>query len=325
MANTTTRPRSYAGHLRLSTATTLALTALALASCSGSPESSEANDATSELALGPPPDAAGPIWGVTIDDVSSLSSITTSLSKLSKKPTARIVFDEFVHASYYLQPATKIHAVSYVMGELLDSEYVSLYSPADYQSRAVEYLNALAPVVDIWEVGNEINGEWVCGKNASHCTSSQTADVVSKMSGAYDQVKARGQRASLTLYYNKGCYSSSANEMFTWAQANVPARMKSGLDYVLISYYEDDCNGLQPNWSSVFTQLAAMFPNSKVGFGECGTSRASHKAAYVDHYYRMSVQAPRYVGGYFWWYFREDMVPATKSLWTVLDNAIAGR
>jgi hypothetical protein len=35
----------------------------------------------------------------------------------------------------------------------------------------------------------------------------------------------------------------------------------------------------------------------------------------------MSVNVPRYVGGYFWWYFAEDMVPDTSPLLSVLTKA----
>jgi hypothetical protein len=199
------------------------------------------------------------------------------------------------------------------MGEILDSYVVSQYSVADYAKRAEEYLSTLGNNVDLWEVGNEINGEWL----------GSTADVVAKMTAAYDSVKKRGKKAELTLYYNQGCWSDKAHEMFAWADRNVPASMKQGLDVVLVSYYEDDCNGLQPDWPTVFQRLGVMFPNSLIGFGECGTKRSSKKAAYVDRYYRMKIDHPRYVGGYFWWYFREDMVPKTKSLWSTLAAAIA--
>jgi hypothetical protein len=62
--------------------------------------------------------------------------------------------------------------------------------------------------------------------------------------------------------------------MLTWAQANVPAQMKQGLDYVLVSYYNDSCSPSQPepNWQTLFANLSAMFPNAKVGFGEVGWS-----------------------------------------------------
>jgi hypothetical protein len=253
-----------------------------------------------------------PLHGVTIDDVSRLPDITASLSKLSRRPTARIVFDEFVDPDYYRRPVVEISKVSYVMGELLDSFYMPRYTVDGYTQRVRQYLNALSDVVDIWEIGNEINGEWL-GRNT---------DVVAKMTHAYDIVQSQNKATALTLYYNQGCWETPANEMFRWADTNVPAYMKQGLTYVFVSYYEDDCNGLQPNWQAVFEKLHRMFPNSKIGFGEVGTARKVKKEAYLDRYYRMKVSAPNYVGGHFWWYFRQDMVPHTKALWSTLDDAV---
>jgi len=254
-----------------------------------------------------------PLYGVTVDDISGLSGITQSLGKLSKMPTTRIVFDENVAPDYYRNAAVAINKVSYVMGEILDSYYVKTVTVPGYIERTSQYLNALSDVVDIWEVGNEINGEWL-GRNA---------DVVAKMNGAYDLVKSQNKSAALTLYYNEDCWSRPANEMFTWANANVPYRMKQGLDYVLISYYEADCNGLKPNWPLVFQKLSVMFPNSKIGFGEVGTATRAQKAAYLTRYYTMKINVPNYVGGHFWWYYRQDMVPFTKGLWSTLNSAIS--
>ncbi|MDB5869473.1 MAG: putative transrane protein [Polaromonas sp.] len=254
-----------------------------------------------------------PLYGVTVDDVSGLDSITQSLSRLAKKPTTRIVFDEFVDPGYYRNPAVQINKVSYVMGEVLDSFYMPQYSVPAYVDRTRQYLAALSDVVDIWEIGNEINGEWL-GNNA---------DVVAKMTGAYDLVKSQAKTTALTLYYNQGCWERSSNEMFRWTDTNVPYRMKQGLDYVFISYYEDDCNGLKPDWQAVFQKLSVMFPNSKIGFGEVGTAKKTNKAAYLTRYYTMKITAPRYVGGHFWWYYRQDMVPYTKALWSTLNTAIS--
>ncbi len=199
------------------------------------------------------------------------------------------------------------------MGEILDSQFVSTVTVDGYLQRSADYLAALGDVVDIWEVGNEINGEWL----------GATPDVVAKMTGAYDLVKAAGKTTALTLYYNQDCWSDPANEMFRWVQANVPERMLQGLDYALISYYEDDCNGLQPDWPAVFAQLATIFPNSRIGFGEVGTADPARKADYVTRYYSMAISEPRYVGGYFWWYFRQDMVPWTQPLWNTLNTTIS--
>lgn len=263
----------------------------------------------------PPPIAsADRIYGVTITNPwNQMPAILNSLSRLAYRPTARIVFDEFVKATDYQPIASQIHQVSFTMGEILDSFYVPKYTTQQYLDRTTEYLTTLGSSIDIWEIGNEINGEWV----------GDTPTVVSKMTGAYDIVKAAGKTTALTLYFNQGCYEKADHEMFTWAQANVPARMKTGLDYVFISFYEDDCNGIQPNWNVVFQQLGAMFPNSKIGFGETGTIHAALKETYINRYYKMAINHPRYVYGDFWWYFdQSDMVPQTDYLWTVLNNAM---
>lgn len=253
-----------------------------------------------------------PLHGLTLDDVGNLPAIVKSLSSLQKKPTARVVFDEEVDPSYYRRPMLAIHDVSYTMGEILDSYYVKTLTPAQYIERTRNYLTALSDVVDIWEIGNEINGEWL----------GTTPEVTQKVVGAYDLVKSQGKTTAVTLYYNQGCWEKKENEMFAWSEANIPHYMKMGLDYVFISYYEDDCEGLKPDWQAVFNKLGAMFPNSKIGFGEVGTAKKSNKSDYLTRYYTMKINTPKYVGGHFWWYYKQDMVPNTKDLWKTFNNAI---
>lgn len=254
------------------------------------------------------------VYGVTIDGINRISNIVTSLSKHYKKPTTRIVFDEWIPAAEYTIAVNRISEVSFIMGELLDSYYMSQYSLPQYAARTNEYLNELGNKVDIWEIGNEINGEWL----------GSTPSVVAKMDTAYKLVKQANKKTALTLYYNKVCYENAQNEMFRWAVTNIPQYMKEGLDYVWISYYEDDCNNFQPNWQVVFDSLGKIFPYAKLGIGECGTSNVNKKAAYIKRYYSMKIKHERYVGGYFWWYYRQDCVPYTKELWATLDTVMCG-
>ncbi len=156
-----------------------------------------------------------------------------------------------------------------------------------------------------------MNGEW-CGT---------ITDVVAKIDTAYRIIKSHDKKTELTLYYNKNCYENAQNEMFTWVRARLSSSMRTGLDYVLISYYEDDCNNLQPNWQQVFDTLHVLFPNSKIGIGECGTSNSSSKTSYINRYYRMNITTPKYVGGYFWWYYKQDCVPYTNPLWSIMNSA----
>lgn len=295
-----------------STGATTAAATSQIAAASGNPMATTTAALTVSNRARPSLPIPSPMVGVTIDNIGNLSAILTSLKSISIVPTTRIVFDEFMPATYYKDATTKIRDASYVMGELLDSYYVRQYSVQSYLDRTKEYVNALGDSVDIWEIGNEINGEWL----------GTTPDVVAKMTGAYDIVKSQGKTAELTLYYNKDCWSNPSNEMFTWAQKNVPDRMKQGLDYVLVSFYEDDCNGIKPDWPQVFNQLQSMFPNAKLGFGEVGTIDKTKKAEYITRYYTKQISNPNYVGGYFWWYFYQDMVPNTQPLLETLNQAV---
>jgi hypothetical protein len=250
------------------------------------------------------------IYGVTLDAVDHLNDITESLSRLSKKPTTRIVFDESAPASQYVQTVDQIHNVSYIIGCIVDSYYMEDYTLDQYINRLNDYVNTLSNNVDIWEVGNEVNGEWLGSVDT----------VIMKITQGYSVLKNQNKKIALTLFYNENCWEKSENEMFYWINNSLPDSLKSGLDYVLVSYYEDDCNNFQPDWQRVFDSLHVIFPHSKLGIGECGTTKSSLKTSYMKRYYNMKIKTTGYIGGYFWWYFREDCVPYTKSLWKVLNG-----
>ena len=208
-----------------------------------------------------------PIHGVTVDDKNDirnsafLQRLLDSLRHLSVKPTVRIVYSPgkknvAFPSSSYLDATREIKSVGYVLGQPVDSFYMRCFTPAEHLSRFKDYVSTLGTSVDIWEVGNEINGEWLFGKTkrcsprASVNATSQ-ADVVTKMGETYDYLKSQGKVTALTLYYNTPCRRPAANEMFSWANANIPDRMKTGLDYLLVSDYEVDCRGYKPDNKSL--------------------------------------------------------------------------
>ncbi len=257
------------------------------------------------------------MFGITIDDPwTEQSTIHDALASHTVKPTTRVVFDENVAAVDYIAPVSNIHSASYVMGEILDSFYVAGYSVQQYLDRTEEYLDTLGEQVDIWEIGNEVNGDWL----------GSSADVRAKIEGAYALAKNRGKTTAINFYYNKACYyDKPEQEMFAWIGSNISAAMKNGLDYVFFSYYEDDCEGVtytKEEWKTVFDRLHAIFPNAKLGFGETGTEKASKKREYIERYYSITYDEEYYVGGYFWWYYKQDCVPKEKSLWNILETTV---
>lgn len=177
-----------------------------------------------------------PIYGVTVDDVSNINAIVASLTHLPYKPTVRVVFDPGTTAAQYYPALVKLHAVAYVMGEIMDSYYF----PSDlqtYTDRTNELVGTLKNVVDVWEIANEINGEWLrtdpTGPNS--VAASEEQDIGNMVAAAHDIVKAAGGLTAVTMYYNddgKGtnCYELPMDSWRTWAQSYLPARVRQGAD-----------------------------------------------------------------------------------------------
>jgi hypothetical protein len=253
------------------------------------------------------------IYGVTIETVhKNLSNTINTLSKFSKKTTARMVFDNDELPVQYLDAVRKVHNVSYVMGEIADSYRMNDLSVSKFKKRVKQYIDLIGDDVDIWEIGNEVNGEW----------NGDISDVINKLKFAYKYAKLKNKKTAVTFFYNDKCWENPDNEMFTWLANSYPHDMTSP-DYVFVSYYEDNCdNPDRPDWQVVFDRLHKIFPDSKLGIGECGTTDKNKKEEYIRRYYTMNIQTPNYIGGYFWWYFKKDCVPESKPLWKVMNDAI---
>lgn len=251
-----------------------------------------------------------PLWGVTVDRITQLESLTGTLATLPVRPTTRVYFDVREPAAYYAQALGKMQHVSSIMGELLDSSNEKTISIAAFQSRTESYVRALGGQVDIWEIGNEVNGNWTGSYRA----------VAAKLTAAYDDVVAAGGTTALTLYANNfgpdNCGDGPAElTPLQFSRQYVPSRVAGGLDYVLVSYYPSQCGGREPTSEELagyLQQLHGVYPNAAMGLGEVGlprpVSRSSlAKAKQIMKWaYSLQPALPYYVGGYFWWYGAED-------------------
>jgi hypothetical protein len=254
----------------------------------------------------PPSQPSGPIYGVTIESVDNLPEIVDALKQVGAvhRPTTRIVLQQDQQVSDYIEPVRQISGVSDIMGGIADSDSLYNYPTVeDYKNRVSRYLTGLPENVDIWEIGNEVNGEWVGWerdewKHKSRSEREVKRKLVSaQFIAAFKLAKAKGKTTALTLYYNgddaKPCWSGDIPdgkeyEMFKWVMNYLKDdEFRACLDYVFISFYEDDCKVLTHDpvrdtvrWVSVFKRLSNLLE-----------------------------AVPAYVGGYFYWYFSQDMVP----------------
>jgi hypothetical protein len=285
-----------------------------------------------------------PIVGITYDDVSRVSKETTTLQSIARIPTVRIVFDKGEPASYYLAPIQAFNPKAYIMGELIDSSYMKRYTTVSaVQTFTTNYTRVLGSQVDIWEIGNEVNGNWLSNLGNG-------SDVMPKVEAMYDIVSSQSGRTALTFFYEgepsepNNCIATDhgGNDMFTWINSrfslNLPPsqrpaeteKIRLGLNYALISWYPDQCPGEMPNWTAVYTQLSTIFPNAGVGFGELGTANPQNGSTFekneISSIYPMKAGVgglpPTYVSGVFWWYAAEEMVPWPGYLGSALNLAI---
>jgi len=142
-----------------------------------------------------------PLYGVTVDDVSHVGQIVAGVRNLPDAPTTRIYFDVHEPAAYYAATVNALRPVSYLMGELLDSADETSISSSASNERVASYLAAFPSKIDLWEIGNEVNGSWA-GRYPA---------VEAKLTEAYRAVTAAGKRTALTLYYNAGCGDGRVN------------------------------------------------------------------------------------------------------------------
>jgi hypothetical protein len=352
------------------------------------------------------------IWGITLTQISNTSEITSALADLRSsfpklKPNdlppimVRVVFDpskseeDFIDSVRNHQIAiSNISKYTYVMGTIADSyDWYPYTSPEsdkstsghnNYRSRTEQLVRAMGDCVQVWEIGNEVNGEWTGWKEG------HVPDDQGRLSNMRDKIKNQitdafkvvqeynsklppisRKKTAITLLYNsdgpegnrRTCYQKGEYEMRLWAKNYIDTPVRENIDYVLISYYENqkDCPGLMQDagtFISNFKALASkeMFPTAKMGFGEIGyketcpkddNKRADNKdcifgkprcstdricigqQAYIRKYYQTlnieirsgfasarlqkpKVALPDFIGGYFYWFFVQDMTGKNK-------------
>lgn len=271
-------------------------------------------------------------FGLTIDDASDDDTIVDLLEKIKRAtgqaPVVRVVIDADEEGTSVISPAyarllrrIKEGDLAYVVGEILDSFEVHHCATKDrppedsyvveesYVERTEACLSALGQWVDVWEVGNEMNGEWVGWEEGKWKASSVTAEDMQRMRNSYARAVGKahelliraGKETALTFYFNDD------GERHTWFE--YPKKKRKGSDeevsvgehysmlkwaedyrdhfadakYVFVSYYEDDHFADDPvtgrrtriiptpeKWAKIYAKLRGLYPQARFGFGEMG-------------------------------------------------------
>lgn len=190
-----------------------------------------------------------PIHGVTVADDKDirkdkyLNEVLESVINLTSAPTVHLTYKlegfdnaKGAKAGTYLSATRTISKKAYTFAEVVDFAYEFCFS-ADHEARWNDYMFRVLEITStLWEVGNEINGNWLDNSDpvpikGQTCPwkipNTTDKDVITKMINAYHIVKKAGKTAALTLYYepNPVCTTSMgpAYDPITWANQNIPA------------------------------------------------------------------------------------------------------
>jgi hypothetical protein len=276
------------------------------------------------------PDASRPakvLYGATVDRITQLGGTRRALAQLPDRPTVRVVFDHSEPAAYYTAATRSLASVGRVMGELLDSSAERSITVPALRARARSYLHALGQHVSIWEVGNELNGNWT----------GPYRQVAAKTRAAFSVLSQSHASLALTLYANDfgPNHCGDGDSELTpaqFAQRYLSPALRDRLNYLLLSYYPTQCGGVQPSAAVVASHLRRLhviFPHARLGFGEVGlphpvTSATVSEARRIMRWaYGLNPGLSYYTGGYFWWYAAEDALRAGAPLRRDLAEAFS--
>lgn len=265
------------------------------------------------------------IYGLTLDNPWDAESIVNTLKKLTNPIWLRVVFDEDCRASEYeeILAILKPH-VAGIMGQLLDSYFVKDISLENYKRRTRDYWARLHKFVDVWEVGNEVNGDWL-GR-----------EPWQKFEAAHKYIKDQGGKTAITLYMGEPAKTPSDLEydweLFSFSRLVEPLR--ESIDWVLMSSYPHDNNGYEGDWNDTINNMGLYFPNAEIGIGECGKDPdpkrepkpfpPAERIECFRHYYReidAKITHPKFIGGYFHWY-QQDFFGKKPALLGELNEVI---
>lgn len=284
----------------------------------------------------PPSAPTPPLRGVTIESIDKIEKTAAALEAFSFRPTVRLVLDAESSVEDYAQAIDLLAPRADLLVTLLDSSQMAEVDVAGVAARAEAFVSAYGDEVALWEVGNEINGEWV---------GSSREEINAKVLAAARVVEAHGGRTALTFnhWIRPDCMTFPREETLSHARS-LPAEVLTSVDLVMLSVYETACE--PPGradpiaLANELTALGELAPNASLAIGEIGAQGVEdglereptleEKQALLARMTSMEEAleervGPRFVGGWFWWYFVRDAVPQQEpaSLWPTLEETLA--
>lgn len=209
-----------------------------------------------------------------------------------------------------------------VMGCILDTaQWPSTLTPEAYAERVKNIVLHYRGKVDVWEVGSEINGDWLGGSSAP-LGLEQAYKIF--LAGATRAKELDPQAQTLaTLYWWEATAPDREHSFSGWLKAHAAKGLAKNIDILGLSLYPED-NPVGMSLERAFATAADALPGTKLMLSSFGYVEQDALKGYwwlspedidgarkdiVILYTTASCAMPSSLGGGFWWQTLEQMLP----------------
>ena len=209
-----------------------------------------------------------------------------------------------------------------ILACLLDTaQWPKTLTPEAYGERVKNIVLHYKGKVDAWEVGSEINGDWL-GGSSSPLNPEQVYKIFSAGAAKAKELDPETETMA-TLYWWEATAPDREHSLTGWLKAHAGKGFGKNLDVVGLALYPED-NPVGTSFDRAFDAVAEALPAQRLMLSSFGYAEQDELKGYwwlapddVDGarkdiailYTAAACAMPRSVGGGFWWQTLEQMLP----------------
>jgi len=205
-------------------------------------------------------------------------------------------------------------------------------TPQVYAQRTKNLVLHYQEQIRSWEVGSELNGDWLGGVSAP-LTCDQVFHIYSAGAAKIKELDPSLETVA-TLYWWDGTAPDAGHSLFGWLQRYSRQGFSRNLDVLSLSLQPDD-NPVGLAFETIFERVQEVLPDKKLMLGSLGYVDKDKLQGYwwfrpddvpaaredlLSFATTASCAMPRSLCGGFWWQTLEQMIPGKGRTTTLYDT-----
>lgn len=225
-----------------------------------------------------------------------------------------------------------------IMGCVLDTtQWPSAITPDIYAERTRRLVLHYKGQINSWEVGNEINGDWLGGMR-NPIPADRVFDSFQAAAAAVKAIEPSLETVA-TLYWWEGTAPDETHTLFGWLSRYVPRGFGKNVDVVALSLWPED-NPVGMSLERIFERVHGALPDKRLMIGSYGYVERDKLTGYwwldpadvdgarkdlVTLFTPAGLSLDKSAGGGFWWQTLDQMIPSkgkTTDLFRVYSRTV---